>query len=307
MTAPNRLAGRELVLLALLTGIWGFNWPVMKTGLADVAPMTFRTITLTVAIPLLWMIVRAQGQSLRVAREHWRELFGMALFNLVIWTICVIYGLQLLSSGRAAILGYTMPIWAAILGLVLYGERTSPRLAWGVLAAAGGVALLLASEISALSGSPLGVLLMLAAALSWGMGTHLMRRRTGSTPVIVITFWSSVLALVVCAAVAGLTERGQWNPSGITAPAAFSLFYNSVIVFGIAQVLWFRLATLLPPVASGLSVLMIPVIGLIAGAIFLDEPLYWQDGAALACVVVAIATVLLPARKPVQAESNDSA
>lgn len=306
MSSTTRLAGRELALLALLTGIWGINWPIMKAGLGSIAPMTFRALTLVIAVPMLWLIIRLRGESLRIERSHWRELFGIGIFNLVIWTICVIYGLKLLSSGRAAILGYTMPIWAALLGMILYGERTGARLALGVAAAGCGVALLMVSEFSALTGSPAGVLLLLAAAVSWGIGTHLTRRRTMSASVTVITFWSAALALVICSSLALLTERAQWQPAGITRAAAFSVFYNSVIVFGIAQLLWFRLATLLPPVASGLSVLMIPVIGLASGAAWLDEPLYWQDGAALACVVVAIATVLLPVRQDAQAKPTGS-
>jgi drug/metabolite transporter (DMT)-like permease len=306
--AGGRLAGRELWLLALLTLIWGINWPIMKAGVNEIAPMTFRSLTLLIAVPLLWLIIRAQRESLRVDRRYWRELLGIALCNLVIWTICVIYGLRLLSSGRAAILGYTMPIWAALIGIALYGERPGPRLRWGVLAAALGVILLMVSEFSALSGSPFGALLLLVAAASWALGTHLTRRRKLASSATVITFWSAVLALVACMALALLTERDQWNPSAISSIAGFSVFYNSVIVFGVAQVLWFRLAMLLPPVASGLSVLMIPVIGLSSGALALGEPLYWQDAAALLCVVIAIATVLLPARAPEpQAKQNDQA
>jgi drug/metabolite transporter (DMT)-like permease len=306
LSANNRLSGREFALLALLTGIWGFNWPIMKTGLGAIAPMTFRALTLVIAVPMLWAMLRVRGEAIAIPRRHWRELFAIALFNLVIWTICVIYGLGLLSSGRAAILGYTMPIWAALLGLFVYGERTGARLAWGVAAAACGVALLLASEIAALSGSPGGVLLMLAASISWALGTHLTRKRTMPGSVTLLTFWSAVLALVICGGLALLTEADRWRPAGIGAGAAFSVFYNSVIVFGVAQLLWFRLATLLPPVASGLSVLMIPVIGLLSGAVWLDEPLYWQDAAALACVMIAIATVLLPTRSANTTRSLES-
>ena len=133
----ERLAGRELWGLALLTILWGFNWPVMKTGVSAIAPMTFRSLSMLLAVPMLWWMVRATGESIRIPRAHWREIALIALFNMAIWYVCVMYGVSLLSSGRAAILGYTMPIWAAVLGIVLYGERLGARLASGVLAAAG--------------------------------------------------------------------------------------------------------------------------------------------------------------------------
>ena len=74
-----------------------------------------------------------------------------------------------------------------------------------------------------------------------------------------------------------------------------AILYNAVLVFGVSQLLWFRLATLLPPVASSLSVMLIPVVGLFSGMWLLGEVPSWQDYAALLFVLVAIATVLLPA------------
>ena len=70
-----------------------------------------------------------------------------------------------------------------------------------------------------------------------------------------------------------------------------------MLIFGFAQLVWFRLATILPPVASGLSVMLIPVIGVFSGVWMLGERLAWQDGVALVCLLVAIGSVLLPARR----------
>ena len=69
------------------------------------------------------------------------------------------------------------------------------------------------------------------------------------------------------------------------------------LVFGVSQLLWFRLATILPPVASSLSVMLIPVVGLFSGMLLLGEQPSWHDWAALGCVLAAIASVLLPARR----------
>jgi drug/metabolite transporter (DMT)-like permease len=50
----------------------------------------------------------------------------------------------------------------------------------------------------------------------------------------------------------------------------------------------------LPPVASTLSVMLIPVLGVFSGAIWLDEVLHWQDWAAVVLMVVSICSVLWP-------------
>lgn len=293
MTNAFGLAGRDLAMLAALTLTWGLNWPVMKLGVQDFGPMTFRAVSMAGGLPVLWLVVRSQGLPVRVPRAYWREIVGIALTNMVIWFILAMYGVKLLSSGRAAILGYTMPIWAALIGYAVFGERPGRRLGVGILAAAAGVGLLLASEFGALTGRPAGTLCMLGAAAVWGLGVHLMRRRVQPTPVLVVTFWSLVLSLVVCGLVSAIFERDQW----VRAPNAAewgAIAYNSIVIFGFSQFMWFRLASILPPLASSLSVMLIPVIGLFSGMAMLGERPHWQDFAALAAILVAIATVLVP-------------
>ena len=69
-----------------------------------------------------------------------------------------------------------------------------------------------------------------------------------------------------------------------------------MLIFGFAQAVWFALARGLPPVASTLSVMFIPVLGVFSGAVWLNEALHWQDWSAVALMMVAIASVLWPAR-----------
>ena len=294
-TDSHSLSTRDLWLLALLTLTWGVNWPVMKIGVAEFEPMTFRAICMTLGIPVLYLLVRVQGLRIAVPREHWRELAVLALTNMVGWFVLAMYGLKLLASGRAAILGYTMPIFTALIGYALFGDRASARLWLGVFAAAVGVALLLAREIGAIAGSPAGTLFMIGAAAIWGLGTQLMRRRRQQTSVLVITFWSLLASLLVCGTLAFLLERATWTRLPNQAES-LAIAFNSVVIFGFSQVMWFRLATILPPVASSLSVMLIPVIGVFSGMLMLGERPAWQDYAALASILVAILAVLAPGR-----------
>ena len=293
---PLALSRKDLLLLVALTVLWGVNWPVMKAGVRDFAPITFRVLCMTGGVVLLAMVARAQGHSLRVRRAHWPELVLLGLTNVVIWYVLAIWGVKLLSSGRAAILGYTMPVWTALFGWLLYRDRLDLRTGLGVLAAFGAVALLLGSELATLTGRPLGTLFMLGAAAAWGLGTQLMRRRRLTEPLVVLTFWMMLMALVVSSAIAWLTEREMWVRWPDTVEG-WAIVYNVFMVFGVSQLLWFRLATLLPPVASSLSVMLIPVVGLFSGMAMLGERPTWHDWAALGCVLAAIASVLLPARR----------
>jgi drug/metabolite transporter (DMT)-like permease len=79
-----------------------------------------------------------------------------------------------------------------------------------------------------------------------------------------------------------------------------AIIYNSAIIFGFAHVVWFRLARILPPVASSLSVMFIPVLGTFSGAWILDETPHWQDYVAMLLILGAMSTVLFQPRNQEQ-------
>ncbi len=286
------LSRQQLLVLVTLTLCWGLNWPVMKLGVQGFAPLTFRALSIWLGIPVLGLALLLLKTPLRVPRAHWRELLVLALFNMFVWHACIILAVRLLTSGRAAILGYTMPIFSALIGAMFFRDVLGPRAWAGVGAAALGVVLLLSHEWSQLAGAPLGVLLALTAAVAWGLGTQLLRRTRMPVPTLSISFWMTVLTAAVMSSLAWVFERDSWQtPPPAT---AWAIAYNAVLIFGYAHAAWFYLARSLPPLASTLSVMMIPVIGVFTGAWALQERLFWQDWAAVLLMVVAIACALWP-------------
>ena len=199
-------------------------------------------------------------------------------------------------SGRSAILGYTMPMFSAVLGALFFGNRLPGRAWAGVGAATLGVVLLLWHEITNLSGRPLGVLLALVAASTWALGTQLLRRTKMPVPTLAISFWMTAMTTVVLTVLAVVFEQDRWIAPSPTHWG--SIVFNAVLVFGFAHAAWFYLARSLPPVASTLSVMLIPVVGVFSGSLVLGEVLHWQDWAAVVLMVVSIAAVLWPARQP---------
>lgn len=286
---------RQLVLLILLTIIWGLNWPVMKVGIQNFPPLSFRAVSLWLGLAIMLVIARVMRQPMRIERRYWGQVAVLTIFNTLAWYGLVIIAIPMLSSGRAAILGYTMPIFSAVIGSLFFQERLAHRAWLGVAAALLGVLLLLWHEMAAMGSRPIGVILMLVAAICWAYGTQKMRRSEIPTPIIALSFWMMLSATVVLTVLCVLLEREQWHaPDAITWGA---LLFNSVLALAFAQVVWFFLARTLPPIASTLSVMLIPVIGVFSGAWWLNEILHWQDWSAVALMVVAIATVLWPAPK----------
>ena len=292
---------RQIALLVFVTIAWGFNWPVLKTGVTGFPPWTFRTLSMCLGLPLLYLMTRLLKVPLRVPRREWRELATLTVTNMIVWHVVAIVAIQALSSGRAAILGYTMPVFSALCGAALFGQRLSARQGLGVVAAAVGVALLLWHELAHMAGRPWGALGMLFAAAVWALGTQQLRRTRMASPTLAIGWWMTVQTTVVMGLLAIAFERAAWLwPS----PAVwFAVVYNAVLIFAIAQPLWLVLARGLPPVASTLSVMLIPVLGTLSGAWLLNEQLHWQDGAAIVLMLAAIGSVLWPSREPRHAQA----
>jgi len=293
-----RPTSRQLWILLALTLVWGLNWPVMKVGVSGLPaapmsypPLSFRALSMWLGLPVLGLALLLLKVPFAVPRRHWLEVAKLAALNMVVWHVVVILAVQHLTSGRSAILGYTMPVFAALWGRWAYGERLGWMPFMGVAAAALGVVLLLSGELSSLSGSPLAALAVVVSAAIWAVGTHRLRRSTMDVPLLTLVFWMTVCTAVLMAVLSVVFERAVWRPPEPHVLGA--IVYNAVAVFGFAHAAWFYLARTMPPVASSISVMLIPVLGVFSGAALLGEVLHWQDWAAVVLMVLAIGLVLL--------------
>ena len=61
---------RQLALLIPLTLVWGLNWPVMKLGVTDFPPLSFRAMSLWIGLPVLGLALVAMKVPFRIPRRH---------------------------------------------------------------------------------------------------------------------------------------------------------------------------------------------------------------------------------------------
>ena len=188
-TFPPQLVG----LLVAVTLAWGFNWPMIKLALAGMAPMHFRSLCAVAGAVVLFALAVAARLSVRVPAGEWGRLSLVALFNITGWNVFAVYGVGLMASGRASILGYTMPVWGVLLSTWLLRERFTRRRALGVALGMAGMALLLGAEFRAVGRAPAGVLLMIGAAVSWAVGLVLIRKWPTAMPTTSYTAWQFVV------------------------------------------------------------------------------------------------------------------
>ncbi len=285
------------VLLVVLTLGWGFNWPMMKLALAELPVWTFRGLCVATGAAGLFLIARLGAQQpLRVPTGQWTRLIVTSACNVTLWNVFIGYGLTMLPAGRSAILAYSMPVWAVLLSVFILNEKLTRRRLLGLMLGMAGMALLIGGEFTAMRASPLGAILVVSAAFGWALGTVLMKRYPMSLGTTALTAWQLLIGGLPIMIGALLIDWGNWKPIGT--PAVIGLVYNMFFVFIFCYWAWFKIATTAPPSVSSLSTLMIPIVGVFSGIWLLGESPQWQEYAALVLVIAALATVLIPPRRP---------
>lgn len=121
------ISAAAIVPVIILTLVWGCNWPVLKMGVNELAPLVFRATTLPFAALGLLIVSRWSGDSIHIPRTMWTKLALLALFNIAGWNGLILFGVAQLPAGRSAILAYTMPIWTVLFSLFLLHEPLSDR------------------------------------------------------------------------------------------------------------------------------------------------------------------------------------
>jgi len=184
MTEPA-IPRRALVLLVVLTLVWGTNWPLFAFAVREISVWTFRAVAVTLAGVALLAVARARGQSLSIPREYWPTIVVATCFYLVYWNIASTYSAILIPSGQASVLGFTMPLWSALISWAVLGERLSGRMLLGLLFGGAAVLLLMVPSLRAYSSAPMVVgtaVMSNCQPVSTVAGTMTLRRFRISVP-----------------------------------------------------------------------------------------------------------------------------
>ena len=118
-----RIAPAGLMFLAITSVGWGFNWPVTKFLLAELPPLTLRGVTGVLGAVLLAALALIRRQSLKVGPGIWPRLLTAAVLNVTGWMVLMGLALLWLPASEAALIAYTMPVWASIIAWPVLGER----------------------------------------------------------------------------------------------------------------------------------------------------------------------------------------
>jgi len=288
-SAADRRQG--LVLLGLVALGWGSTWPIIRVLVAEVEPLTLRSLTGLVAAAGLLAVALARAEPLAVPRRDWGSLGLASLLNMTLWIIGTTYGVRLLSASEAVILAYTMPVWAALMAWPLLGERLTIRRVAALVLGLAGVAVLMGGRLGTDPLRPEGVALVLVSAVGFALGTVLTKRARWGIGLTAATFWQTLLGTLPMVALAAALEQ---QPLGAIGTGTWGLVvWQGLVGLCLSYLLWFRALALLPAGVQGIGSLMVPVLGVLISAAWLGEPLAASKLAALA---LTLGGVLLAAR-----------
>ena len=282
-----------MLLLAATSLIWGVHWPVTKLGLADAPPFTYGVLRVAGGLACLVVLLLIQGRLRLPPRQDLPIVLSVGLGQMAASIALMNVGLRFVPAGRSAVLVYSSPLWVA--GLQALVLRTGLRLREGVglgLGLAGLAILLNPQAIDWRSGDVvLGSGLLLLSAVIWAATIlHLRRHRWTASP-LELGPWELLVALVPLVVLALATERSEpvhWEPA-LVGYLLYSGPLATAFAFWASQ--WVQRS--LSPLASSIGFLAVPVVGLVAGAVMLGEPIGPADLVGLVVALCGIALVSL--------------
>jgi drug/metabolite transporter (DMT)-like permease len=291
-TPRARIAPAGLLFLAITSVGWGFNWPVTKYLLGELPPLTLRGVTGVIGALLLAVFAVMRRQSLKVPADQWARLIPAAVLNVTGWMVLMGLALVWLPASEAALIAYTMPVWASMLAWPVLGERPTVLRTISLVMAFAGLASIMGGNGFTASVEKLpGILMALGGAIGFALGTVLAKKLPIKLPPITAAAWQIGIGCFPVAVVGLAIETTHLEK--VTELGWLLVFYSTVIQFCVAYVSWFAALARLPASVAAIGTMAVPVIGVVASAIALHEPL---GPGQIAALMLTLAAVVLATR-----------
>lgn len=283
------LAPRDLLLTLAVVAVWGYTFVPIKVALAEVPPFALAALRfLLAAVPLVFFVPRPA--------MPWRFVVGYGIAIGVFQFGLLFLGMKLgMPAGLSSLVIQLQVFFTIGLAVALEGDRVQRQHLIGAAIATTGIALLAWHKLSeGLSGTFVGFLLVIAAALAWAIGNIIAKRGAGAhaPDMFALVVWSSLVPPLPLAALSYASEDGLAGLSAIVtmSPIAWgcvAVMAYGATLFGFGS--WNALLHRYPTALISPFALLIPVSGIASGAIFLGESLAPLQAAGALLVFAGLA------------------
>jgi len=280
-----------------LATLWGASYTFIRVGVETIPPVTFIAARTLIAGLLLLLVMRLRGIALPRDRGLWRSFLVQACLNSVVPFTLIAWGETIVDAGLATILNSTSPIFTFLLAVLLVRHETATvRKLFGVVAGMTGICLIVGLEaLRGFGAALLAQLAIVAATVCYAGAAIFGRRFKGLDPSVPAA--GSMLCGAAILIPASLVVDRPWQLAP-SMDSLLALLALSVFSTALAFTIYFRLLHTLGSVSTTSQAYLRVPIGVAIGVLFLGETLASTAWLGLACVVLGVAAMTIPARKP---------
>ena len=264
----------------------------MKIILSELTVWWFRVFCLIVGGCILMLVSALSGNRCKLRAREVGPVMLCGSFAILGWMVFSAYGVSQMPAGRASIIAFTMPLWATLIAACVLGERITMTKITGLLLGLLGLGVLIGPDLVILKRAPVGAFFMLSAAISWAIGTVLLKKIAWQLPTLSNIAWQLLFSSLPVTLVAALSEPLP-DLTGLSSPVIIALVYIFLFPMSFCQWAYFKTVGLLPASIAAMGTLMVPVIGVYSSYLILDEKVGIADLVALLLVLSALVMVLL--------------
>ena len=267
------MRGLDWVIFATLALVWGGSFFFIEVLVKHLPPLTIVTLRVGLAAITLWLIILARGHKIPRTLEAWTALFIIGFINNALPFSLIVWGQTHINSGLASILNATIPFFTVIIaGALLSDEKITGGKLLGVLVGIAGVIVLIGPDaLRGMTGSLLGQLAVLAAAISYSCAGVFARRfkTLGISPLMVAT--GQVTTATIMLAPLVLIIDKPWTLAVPPAPVIAAMLGLAFLSTVVAYILYFRLIASAGATNAALVAFAIPVTAILLGVLILGE------------------------------------
>ena len=280
-----------LFLLFLLILVWTSVWSLFKIAIEAIPPLSFRVIIGIPAFALLLFLGFKKVKTINIPRDDWKPLLLISFFNVTLWQVLMLYGISMLGGGRAAVLTYTMPVWATIFAAIFGYEKINISIIISLIFGMLGI-FFLSIEINVFE-NIFGFLITVSAGLSWAVGTMIVKYGGIKSDGLIVAGWQQIIGIIPIIPFALYFDLNNFG--SIENIHIFIILYGIILSSAYTYWAYFTILQKFSVNVTSISVMAVPILAILVDYIFINVKFSILDLLALIFIVSGIYIV---AKKP---------
>ena len=280
-----------IFLLIALILVWSSVWSVFKIVIEVIPPLSFRVIIGIPAFILLLFLGFKKVKTVRIPKSEFKPLLLISFFNVTLWQVLMLYGINMIGGGRAAVLTYTMPVWATIFAYIFGYEKINISIIISLIFGMTGI-VFLSLEINVFE-NMLGFLITLSAGLSWAIGTMIVKYGGIKSDGLIVAGWQQIIGIVPIIPFALYLDLDNYG--------LIDYRHILIIIYGIflssAYTYWayFTILQKFSINVTSISIMAVPVLAILVDYVLVNVKF---SGFDLLALIFIVSSIYIVATKP---------